>query len=120
MDGPVEKQAGEWRVPEGRWSAADGEAMAAAYEASGQTMRAFAGKHGMGAHRVSYWCLKVARKTGEGPRGFAPVRIAGKPVSASSDRSVEVQLRNGRSITIRGSWDEAAVRTWVSALEATP
>ena len=121
MNRSREKQAAEWRPPEGRWSAADGEAMVAAHKASGRSMRSFAAEHGIRTQRLSYWRSKVAGKTSAvaTQRGFVPVRIAGEPAIASEGRSVEVQLRNGRSLTIRGGWDEASVRTWVSALEAT-
>ena len=114
-----EKRGVEWQVPEGRWSLADGAATVAAYEASGLSMRAFGAAHGVGTQRVSYWRSKVRGDAGAAGGGFVPIGIAGEPASANGSRSVEVHLRNGRSLTIRGGWDEASVRTWVSGLEAS-
>ena len=105
----------EWCVPVGRWSAADGEAMVAAYRRSGLSMRAFAQKHGLGTHRVSYWRAKVDERVdgGKTKPGFVPVQIAGE--AASDERSVEVRLRGGQTLTLVGDWDGVSIRTWVGA-----
>lgn len=108
-------------MPEGRWSAADGEAMVAAYRASGLSMRAFGQTHGLGTHRVSYWRAKVEKRAGGGEKklGFVPVQIAGGAErSASRGRSVELRQRDGQTLTLVGDWDGVAIRTWVGAVEA--
>ena len=108
-----------WRETQERWTREDGAAMVAAFELSGTSMRRFAEQHGLAVQRVAYWRAKLAEPERATPPsgGFAAVRIADEPAVAI-DRSVEVRLRNGRALTIRGGWDETTIRTWVRALEA--
>lgn len=107
-----------WRETQERWTRDDGAAMVAAFELSGMSMRRFAEQHGLAVQRVAYWRAKLAEPVRVTPPsgGFAAVRIADEP--AAIDRSVELRLRNGRALTIRGGWDETTIRTWVRALEA--
>lgn len=93
--------------------------MVAALRASGLSIRAFAQQHGLGTHRVSYWRAKLAGGTGSGA-GFVAVSVAADSGSGLDERSVEVTLRNGRTLALRGDWDETAIRPWLDALEATP
>jgi hypothetical protein len=57
--------------------------------------------------------------TGSGG-GFVAVSVAADSGSGFDERSVEVTLRNGRTLALRGDWDETAIRPWLEALEATP
>ena len=120
MENTDNEQEIEWCPPRGRWGAETGAAMVAAFEASGLSMSAFATKHGVGTHRVSYWREKAtaAKVSHARPSGFVRVRVATAAVSPA-EPLVEVRLRNGRTLTIRGAWNEASVRTWVDALEAS-
>ena len=121
MTSTDDEQKIEWHPPRGRWGAETGAAMVAAFDASGLSMSAFAIKHGLGAHRVSYWREKTNAEDGNARLcRFVRVRVAAEAAEAATpptEHTIEVRLRNGRSLSIRGAWNEASVRTWVSALE---
>jgi transposase-like protein len=107
-----------WRPPQRRWREADGEDMVAALKASGLSQRAFASRHGLPAHRVSYWCSRI-RAAGGGAEtsAFLPVVVAETPEPVAADRCVEVRLRSGRSLVLHGEWDAGAIAPWLRALE---
>jgi transposase-like protein len=72
----------EWTPPRGRarWRHEDGEAMAAAFRASDETVAEFARRHGLHEARVQRWMGRVGRRSRSAvaspPVVFAPVQVA--------------------------------------------
>lgn len=69
--------ASDWQPPAARrWSERDARGMARAFAASGETMTAFARRHGLGPERVRRWLAELAeRDRGRAAPAFAPVRL---------------------------------------------
>ena len=114
-------QALGWRVPKGRWSRADGEAIVEAYKKSGLTMSAFAAKHGVPKHRISYWRARLAEigpsrgfvavhvrrepsKSPQGPSIHDEVKPQPEPTKAHLEHCIELELGSGRALRVTGQW----------------
>jgi hypothetical protein len=89
------------------------------WRASGESVRAFAERRGVGAHVLHYWKGRVdARPAGAvlaAPRSngltFAPVQVL--PEAAGE---IEVSFGNGTRVRVGGSANAALVRTVLRAL----
>lgn len=88
--------------------------MQQALSASGLSQRAFAAQHGIAAHRVSYWVSKQQSAAGR----FREARVVDSAPTRDEGAKVELELSNGRRLSLVGRWAEADLQRWVRALEA--
>lgn len=108
----------EWTPPRGRarWQLADGELMVAALRASGETLAAFARRHGLHEVRVQRWAARVGRRSRTtspvSPVVFAPVRVTPAPASTTG---LEVVI-GGAVVRVGHGFDGDLLRRVVAAL----
>lgn len=100
--------------------------MLVALAASGQTLSAFARRHGLPAHRVSYWRARLGSASPASPAaangGFVAVTVRDTASAVEHHEPtraprIEVTLVNGRRVMFAGHWDVAAIGPWLRALE---
>jgi len=94
------------------WRAADGAALVAAFQSSGQSRAAFCAGQGIGAWRLAYWLRRsVANEFGDAPcaQGFCEVTAG----LASSTLTVTV---GGAQVMVRAGFDPGLLRLVVAAL----
>src|SRR5260370_32028500 len=82
---------------------------------SGQSVKAFCGKHGLCRPYFFVWKKRLEEDT---PAEFLEVQVAGPGPSTPGDSSVEIRLRNGRSLLVRPGFDAAHVRALLVVVEA--
>jgi transposase-like protein len=95
------------------WRAAEAEQVLAAWQRSGQSVAAFAGRHGVSEARLLRWRarLKPAAPV------FHPVRVVARaaPMAVPSPEPLTLELRGGRRVRVPVGFDpellEALVRT---------
>jgi len=128
----MKRASGAWRPPSGRWTASDGAAVVAAFEASGQSISEFARSHGLRPNRVWSWVNKQQKKaTKSKPSGFMaaalvdaqrPSESSGRDQASDDDPAstleLEVRLGCGRCLVFRGAWPSQQLVAWVNALES--
>jgi transposase-like protein len=96
------------------WRAAEAEQVLAAWQRSGQSVTAFARRHGMSERRLLRW---RARLQPAAAPVFHPVRVVERTGSstARSPEALELELRGGRRVRVGAGFDpellEALVRT---------
>lgn len=100
-----------------RWTAQDAEAMLAAAERSGLSLRAFAATHGMDVQRLYHWRRELRRDAAVEPVRFEEllVRRGGNEESAAG--RVEIALRSGVVVRVGAGFDESTLRRVISILE---
>ncbi len=83
---------------------------------SGQSVAGFCRERGLCALQFFAWKKKLSQ--GETAR-FVEVKVTGAVVEAvaSSDRSIEVRLRNGRSLLVGPGFDAHHVRALLAVVE---
>jgi hypothetical protein len=113
LDGNV-----EWRRPSGlRWAEEDGRAMAEALARSGETVAAFAQRHGLKPQRVHTWKRRFAKSVKA--VSFVAVRVkGGTSKAAASGSSIELVLRGGHTMRLGHDFDATLLRRVVAALDA--
>lgn len=122
----AESQTGEWETATraGRWSIAVGRQMVEAWRRSGESRSAFARRHGLGAHRVTYWIERVAGKSsraGSGARGragdvqFARVRVVDSRPARASGSPLEVVI-GAAIVRVPAGFDEEHLRRVILVL----
>jgi transposase-like protein len=82
---------------------------------SGQSVKAFCGEHGLCRPYFFVWKRRLEEGT---PTKFLEVQVAGHGPSTPSDSSVEIRLRNGRSLMVRPGFDAEHVRALLVVVEA--
>jgi len=82
---------------------------------SGQSVKAFCREHGLCRPYFFVWKKRLEEAT---PTKFLEVQVAGHGPSTPGDSSVEIRLRNGRSLMVRPGFDAAHVRALLVVVEA--
>lgn len=84
---------------------------------SGQSVAVFCRERGVCAPQFFAWKKKLGQRA---TAGFVEVKVTapGMEGVASSDRSIEVRLRNGRSLVVGPGFDEQHVRALLAVVEA--
>jgi hypothetical protein len=93
--------------------------MLRALVASGLSGRAFAARHGVAYHRVSYWRSKQRADSAQPVEsgGFTEAVVVGGNHALEASARVDVELRNGRRLMFRGDWSELDLQRWLRAVE---
>jgi hypothetical protein len=82
---------------------------------SGQTVKAFCGERGLCRPYFFVWKKRLEEDT---PAKFLEVQVAEHGPSAPADSSIEIRLRNGRSLMVRPGFDAKHVRALLAVVEA--
>jgi transposase-like protein len=82
---------------------------------SGQSVNAFCREHGLCRPYFFVWKKRLEEDT---PTKFLEVQVAGHEPSSPDDSSVEIRLRNGRSLMVRPGFDAEHVRALLVVVEA--
>ena len=83
-----------------------------ALDSSGESVAAFAARHGVAAHRVYQWRRRLARETVERPTFVEVI----DPERVERRRGFEIELRSGDVLRVPPEFDVGAVRQLVSIL----
>ena len=81
---------------------------------SGQSVKAFCREHGLCRPYFFVWKKRLEEDT---PTKFLEVQVAGHSRSTPGDSSVEIRLRNGRSLMVRPGFDAEHVRALLVVVE---
>lgn len=82
---------------------------------SGQSVKAFCREHSLCRPYFFVWKKRLEEGT---PTKFLEVQVAEHGPSTSGDSSVEIRLRNGRSLMVRSGFDAEHVRALLRVVEA--
>jgi transposase-like protein len=82
---------------------------------SGQTVKAFCRDRGLCRPYFFVWKKRLEEDT---PAKFLEVQVTEHGPSAPADSSVEIRLRNGRSLMVRAGFDTEHVRALLAVVEA--
>ena len=82
---------------------------------SGQTVKAFCRERGLCRPYFFVWKKRLEDDT---PAKFLEVQVTEHGPSAPDDSSVEIRLRNGRSLIVRPRFDAEHVRALLAVVEA--
>ena len=82
---------------------------------SGQTVTAFCHEHGLCRPYFFVWKKRLKEDT---PTKFLEVQVTEHEPSTLGDTSVEIRLRNGRSLMVRPGFDAEHVRALLVVVEA--
>ena len=85
---------------------------------SGQSVKAFCRNRGLCRPYFFVWKKRLEEDTPTTPTKFLEVQVAGQGPSTPSDSSVEIRLRNGRSLMVRPGFDAEHVRALLEVVEA--
>jgi transposase-like protein len=97
------------------WREEDGRAVVAAWRASGESLSAFARRHGVRRGRVARW---IRRLETVAPLHFHPVRIIGALDAPESSAAIEIERPTGERIRLPRGFDADDLRRLLSVLEA--
>ena len=82
---------------------------------SGQTVKAFCRERGLCRPYFFVWKWRLEE---DPPAKFLEVQVTEHGPSALEDSSVEIRLRNGRSLMVRPGFDAEHVRVLLAVVEA--
>ena len=82
---------------------------------SGQTVLAFCRERSLCRPYFFTWKKRLQESAGA---KFLEVQVTGRVPSTPGDSSVEIRLRNGRSLMVRPGFDAEHVRALLAAVEA--
>ncbi len=82
---------------------------------SGQSVKVFCREHGLCRPYFFVWKKRLEEDT---PTKFLEVQVTGRVPSTPGDSSVEIRLRNGRSLMVRPGFDAEHVRALLAVVEA--
>ena len=102
-----------------RWTQADGRRVLSALEASGESVSAFAMRHGVQAQRIHLWIRNARGSTGGDERALAPVQFVevATPIKMhATPARYELALPSGAALRFDGTVDAGAVRTLLTLL----
>jgi hypothetical protein len=84
----------------GYWRESTARVMVEAWRGSGETVAAFARRHGVDRRRLARWVRRVEGTTGEVVVPFHPVRVVGgEPAARGHDAPIEIAV--GRTYRVR-------------------
>ncbi len=94
----------------------DGRALIERWRQSGLSQTAFAKREQLDQSRISFWMRKVEGHDG-GKTAPAPrfVRVKARRQEAQSDGTIEVMMRGGLSVRVRGEVDDGQLRRVLAA-----
>lgn len=100
-----------------RWGAGDAEVVLAAWRQSGVSLSAFGRQHGLDAWRLARWRRRLAAAPAI---RFHRVKVEAEPRSrlASEPGGLELVLRDGHRVLVRGGFDGALLEDLVRAVES--
>lgn len=100
-----------------RWRRGDAEVVVSAWRDSGQSVSAFARRHGLSVDRVLRWRQQL---DSESKVEFHRVALVQEATSArpSADSVVELVLENGRRVAVRRGFDASLLEGVVRAVES--
>ncbi len=104
-----------------RWSASRARELLTEAKQSGESLSAFAQRHGIDPQRLYSWRRKL--DAGRGPdssgarEAFVPVRVASEATVAPLASGFELVLGVGRMIRVGAHFDASALRRLVEVLE---
>jgi len=111
----------------GYWRPESAELVVSAWEQSGETLAAFARRHGLRPERLARWRDRLRRARVAGSPTFHPVVIRESPdepvdrsENAPSGRTTDLELLvgGGRRIVVRPGFDPATLRALVRVVES--
>jgi transposase-like protein len=91
-----------------------------AFEASGQSVREFARRHGLQEQRLRMWVKKLGQAAVKRERpAFVPVRIAlpARAVQAPTSSSVQIMCSSGRIVRVERDFDGELLKRVLLMLE---
>ena len=103
----------------GYWTEKEGREAVRAWKASGESLTRFAARHGVGTHRIRWWCkrlgdsLTVAAK----PLQLVPVEILAGAPARDDVRPIEIEVA-GRRVRVGADFDEGTLVRLVRVLES--
>ena len=100
-----------------RWKASDARTVLEAHRQSGLSLTAFARRRGLTLQRLILWRKRLASPSSTksaGPQHFLPVRVVG---TGSEPAPIEVVLRGGHRVQLRGAFDATVLAGLVEILE---
>lgn len=99
----------------GYWREADARVAVDAWERSGQSVSAFARRHGLQRQRLSRWASRL--KASERPVGFHPVRLVGDEGGGGRPEAIEVVLGDGLRVRVAAGFSAADLERVLAVLE---
>jgi len=111
------------------WRAESAGLIVAAWERSGETLAAFARRHGVRPNRLARWRDQLRKTRGPARLRFHPVKVRETPVDgiarsvpavAEGGSGLELVLLGGRRISIGRGFDAAVLVELVRVLESGP
>jgi hypothetical protein len=97
------------------WQESQARVMVEAWHGSGETITAFAARHGVEARRLGRW---VRRLGGEGASvRFHPVRITSASVPEPPGPFIEIELARGQRVRVAPGFDSDDLQRVVMVLE---
>ena len=105
-----------------RWSPELAQRVLSDWKRSGLSASSFAAKHELGIERIYYWRKRLRARASElaAHTGLVEVRVAGSSEASASSRSparVEIELPNGRRLSVEESTDLEQLGRLVALLE---
>jgi len=100
-----------------RWTAATAAALLEEQRLSGLTMEGFARKHGWHGSRLRWWKKHLESAALVGRMQLLPVQVVEMPRVEEAYPELEVVLRTGTVVRVRGRWDATTVRAMVTGVE---
>ena len=113
----------------GYWRAASAELIVTAWEQSGETLTAFARRHGVRPNRLARWRDQLRKARGPARLRFHPVKVRETqvdgirptaPVTVAGGSGLELVLHGGRRILVGRGFDAAVLVELVRVLESGP
>jgi len=93
------------------WTAAEAQRLLSSWKSSGESLSAFARRHGFSAQRLSWWRRRLDERTA----AAEPVKLAPVVISATGARGTAVTVELG-AVVVRVSELQAESAAWVAAL----
>jgi hypothetical protein len=98
----------------GYWRESHARVIVEAWDASGETMAAFAARHGVEARRLGRWVRRL-RGEAEGVR-FHPVRVTGGAGPERSGPLIEIEFADGQRVRVAPGFHVDDLRRVVTVL----
>jgi len=124
MGKPAKKSNVTWSTIRSRahWSPEVAQRVLSDLKRSGLSVSSFAAKHELGLERIYYWEKRLKARASEpaARTGLVEVRVSGPTEARTSSNSaarVEIELLNGRRLSVEGATDLEQLGRLVAILE---